>query len=336
MVRLLVSLVVFATLGWSGYWWAGSSAKDAALRGWLDGRAQAGWVADYKSLDVVGFPNRFDTTITDLHLADPRSGWAWSTPELYILGLSYQPNHIIVVWPETQTISSPRETISVLSNNIRSSVKFEPNTTLALDQTIVEIDDLTMSSTKGWTSTLKHAQFATKQSGTEDFAHVLDFEATEVKPARIFKNIIDPSDLLPDVFDRLHIGATLAFDAPWDRLAVEGAKPLLTRLDLADLTATWGQLEFQAKGSVALDSLGYPTGKIRIRAQNWKKMLKVAVSSGAVPSELASTLETALGFIAKLSGNPDTIDAPLSFSKKTMFLGPIPIGPAPRFTPYRQ
>jgi len=330
MVRLLVSLVFFACLGWSGYWWVGSTAKEAAITGWLEGRQQAGWVADYQSLDVKGFPNRFDSTLTDLHLADPNSGWAWSAPELYILGLSYQPNHIIVVWPENQTISSPKETINLQASNLRSSVKFEPNTTLALERTVLEIDDLALHSTLGWTSTLKRAKFASMQADGEDFAHHLDFEATDVKPARIFKALVDPSDLLPDVFDRLHIGATLAFDAPWDRLAVEGAKPNLTRLDLTDLTATWGELDFQAKGTVEIDSLGYPTGKIRIRAQNWKKMLKLGVSSGAIPKDLLGPLETGLGFIARLSGNPDTIDAPLSFSNRIMHLGPIPIGPAPR------
>ncbi|MBV1865564.1 MAG: DUF2125 domain-containing protein [Rhodobacteraceae bacterium] len=331
MVRLLVGLVIFAMLGWSGYWWAGSSAKDAALRAWLDGRQQAGWVADYQALEVQGFPNRFDTTISDLHLADPRSGWAWSAPHLYINNLSYQPNHIIVVWPQEQTISTPQETLTIKARNIRSSVKFEPNTSLALDRTVVIVEDLDIFSTANWTSTLTRATFTTQQSATEKFAHDVGFQAEKVKPARIFKAIVDPTNLLPDVFDVLRIRSTLAFDAPWDRLAVEGAKPYLKRLDLSDLTATWGQLDFQAKGSVELDRLGYPTGKIRIRAQNWKDMLKVAVSSGAVPQELASTLESVLGVIAKLSGNPDTIDAPLSFSNRTMSLGFFPIGPAPRF-----
>jgi len=331
MVRLLVSLLLFATLGWSAYWWAGSSAKDAALRGWLQGRQQAGWVADYKTLEVEGFPNRFDTTLTDLHLADPKSGWAWTAPKLYINNLSYQPNHIIVVWPQMQVVSTPKETLTVNATNIRSSVKFEPSTKLALDRTVLIVEDLKISSTAGWASTLKKATFTTEQSATEEFAHDVGFQAEMVKPARIFKAIVDPSNLLPDVFDVLRIRTTLAFDAPLDRLTVEGAKPYLKRLDLADFTATWGQLNFQAKGSVLLDRAGYPTGKIRIRAQNWKDMLKVAISSGAVPQELASTLELGLGLLAKMSGNPDTIDAPLSFANKTMSLGIIPIGPAPRF-----
>lgn len=331
MARLLVGVVTIAVLGWFGYWWVGSSAQETALKTWLADRAAAGWVADYDSLKVQGFPNRFDTTITDLHLADPQQGWAWSAPAFYIHALSYKPNHIIVVWPETQKFSTPRETLTLLSENMRASVKFEPDTKLALDQTSVEMDGLTLTSTKGWTSTLKKANFATRQTDGEKFAHDIDFRAAEVTPANLFKNIVDPKNILPAVFEEMHIATTLAFDAPWDRLAIEGRKPRLKRVDLTDVSAKWGKLAFQAKGSVTLDDLGYPTGKIRIRAQNWKDMLQLGVNSGRIPADLLDPLETALGFLARMSGNPDTIDAPLSFSGRTMSLGIIPIGPAPRF-----
>ncbi len=331
MARLLVSVVTIAVLGWFGYWWVGSNAQETALKTWLADRANAGWVADYNTLEVRGFPNRFDTVITDLHLADPQQGWAWTAPAFYIHALSYKPNHIIVVWPENQKFSTPRETLSLLSENMRASVKFEPNTTLALDRTTIEMDGLTLSSTKGWSSTLKKASFATRQTAGEKFAHDIDFRAQEVTPARLFKNIVDPQNILPAVFEEMHVATTLAFDAPWDRLAIEGRKPLLKRVDFTDVSAKWGELSFQAKGSVTLDDLGYPTGKIRIRAKNWKDMLKLGVNSGRIPADLVGPIETALTFLARMSGNPDTIDAPLSFSGRTMSIGVIPIGPAPRF-----
>jgi len=331
MARLLVGLATVAVLGWFGYWWVGSSAQETALKTWLADRATAGWVADYDTLKVQGFPNRFDTTVTDLHLADPQQGWAWSAPAFYINALSYQLNHIIVVWPEMQKFSTPHETLTLLSENMRASVKFEPNTALALDKTTVEMDGMTLSSTAGWSSTLKKARFSTRQTAGEKFSHDLDFHAQRVKPAQLFKNVVDPGNILPAVFEEMHIGTTLAFDAPWDRLAIEGRKPVLERIDLTDVSAKWGELSFQAIGSVTLDTLGYPTGNIRIRAQNWRDMLKLAVNSGRVPADLVGPIETALTFLARMSGNPDTIDAPLSFSGKTMSLGIIPIGPSPRF-----
>jgi hypothetical protein len=80
---------------------------ESALPGWLDARAAEGWIAEYESDAHRGFPNRFDTTITGLDLADPETGVAWSAPFFQILSLSYQPNHVIAVFPPTRR-ASPR------------------------------------------------------------------------------------------------------------------------------------------------------------------------------------------------------------------------------------
>jgi hypothetical protein len=58
-------------------------------------------------------------------------------------------------------------------------------------------------------------------------------------------------------------------------------------------------------------------------------MISIGVNAGAIPTELQSALEGSLGLLARLSGNPNTIDAPLSFKKGFVSLGPIPIGRAP-------
>ncbi len=330
MARKLVVVILLAALAWSGYWWVGSTAKETALVSWLEERRNAGWVADYQSLDVRGFPNRFDTRIVNLELADPESGWAWSAPEFQVLALSYQPNHIIAVWPQIQTFSSPLERIEVEAKDMRASVKFVADTALALDRTVLILEDLKMTSTADWVSTLKKATFTTEQTVGEPFAYDIGILAEKLKPARMFKAIVDPSDILPDTFEVLRLRSTTAFDGPWDRHAIEGDKPLLTRLDIDEFTATWGKLDFQAKGSVEVDRFGFPTGKIAVRAKNWKDMLALAVSAGVLPQEFAGTLEGILGIVANLSGNPETLDAPLSFANGQMKLGPIPIGPAPR------
>ena len=47
-------------------------------------------------------------------------------------------------------------------------------------------------------------------------------------------------------------------------------------------------------------------------------------------SEVAATLYSGLSLLAMLSGNKDTLDVPLRFADRIMFLGPIPVGEAPR------
>lgn len=332
MLRGLFTLVFIAAAAWSGYWWLGATAQDTAMRTWLDDRRADGWVSDYSSLEVAGYPNRFDTTVTDLNLADPRSGWAWAAPMFQVLALSYQPNHIIAIWPHEQVVSTPDERISVGASQMRASVVFEANTDLALDRTVLIIEEMTLKSTANWSSSLKKATLTTEQTVEEPFAHDIGFLAEEFRPARIFKAIVDPSDLMPDVFDVFKVRGTIAYDAPWDRHAIEGDKPLVTRIDLDEFNATWGELDFQATGSVEVDRLGYLNGEVAVRAKNWKDMLTLAVNSGVVSQDVSDALAAGLSLIAGLSGNPDTLDAPLSFSNQLMKLGPIPIGPAPRLT----
>jgi hypothetical protein len=330
MVRVLFTILILVFVGWSGYWWVGSTAQQTAITAWLEGRRAAGWVADYDSLAVQGFPNRFDTRVVNLNLADPSSGWAWRTPEFQVLMLSYKPTHVIAVLPPQTEISSPNERITITSKDIRASVKFDPNTALALNSTTAELSDVTLTSTAGWTSHMESATLASRQTAGVANSHDLYFQATNLKPALIFKNIIDPNALLPDVFETVRADFTAGFDAPWDRVAVEGRKPELLSLELKDYSAVWGSLEFQAKGSLTFDTLGSPTGKIAVRAKNWQDMLSLGVSAGFVPIELESTLQSGLSLLARFSGNPDTIDAPLSFANGVISLGPIPIGRAPK------
>ena len=68
MKRLLVVILVAAGL-WAGYWWIGASGVKSGFAAWLDARRAEGWVADSAAITVQGFPNRFDTTFTDIRLA---------------------------------------------------------------------------------------------------------------------------------------------------------------------------------------------------------------------------------------------------------------------------
>ncbi|MEM7438762.1 MAG: DUF2125 domain-containing protein [Pseudomonadota bacterium] len=329
MSRWLTILIIVAVAGYSGYWWVGSTAQERGLKAWVDDRRSDGWVADYADLSVQGYPNRFDTKVTELTLADPRSNWAWSAPAFQINMLSYKPNHIIAVWPQRQKVSSPTETMDVMSEDMRASVKFEADTALALSAATMDMKAVEISSSEGWTTAMAAAKFATRQTAGVNFSHDVYFKADQMRPARVLKAFVDPDGRLPEVFDEVLVDAVVGFDSPWDRHAIEGRKPEVTRLELKNVLARWGELEFQAKGVVDVDRAGVPTGEIAVRAQNWRDMLAVGVSAGLIREEIAGTLERGLSLLAGLSGNPETIDAPLGFKNGFITLGPIPVGRAP-------
>jgi hypothetical protein len=329
-MRALILIILLASTGWGGYWVVGSGAQQSAIQSWLDDRAGDGWVANYSEVSVQGFPNRFDSTVSDLQLADPKYGWSWTAPHFNIMQMSYQPNHFIAVWPKFQTISSPNGKTGITAEDMRASLVVQPDSRLALDRATITLSDVQLSGEGGWASSVGQAVLATRQSATEKFAHDIALTAQNVAPSVAFKSKIDPDGDLPTEFETLEVQTTAAFDRPWDLVAVEGEKPVWSRLDIDAFAAKWGDLDLRANGSVTLDRLGYPTGKLDVKAKNWQQILDLAVAAEAVPAELANTLASGLELLAMLSGDKDTLEIPLRFSNKIMSLGPVPIGDAPR------
>ncbi len=322
--------ILLVSGGWGGYWYIGSGAQKAAIEAWLQDRAQAGWVANYSSVTVRGFPNRFDSTVTDLELADPHYGWAWSAPQFQTLQLSYQPNHVIAIWPESQTIATPTGSVAVTSGDMRASVVFEPNSDLALNRATLTLEDVRLSRETGWNSSIEQAVLATRQTVDEQFAHDIAFDAKNFTPSEDLKAKLDPGNSLPTQFDAMHVETTVAFDRHWNRRAIETEKPVWTRLDINTFDAQWGDLGLKAVGSLDLDREGYPTGSLDIQARNWRQMLELAVAAESLTPEIAATLDSGLSLFAMLSGKKDTLDVPLRFADKIMYLGPLPVGAAPR------
>ncbi|HSG55364.1 MAG TPA: DUF2125 domain-containing protein, partial [Paracoccaceae bacterium] len=75
---------------------------------------------------------------------------------------------------------------------------------------------------------------------------------------------------------------------------------------------------------------GEVSGRIDLKAVNWRRMLEIARATGLVPQATAQTYENALEILAGLSGDPDTLDLPVTFRNGRFSVGPIPFGPAPR------
>ncbi|WP_226779687.1 DUF2125 domain-containing protein [Oceaniglobus trochenteri] len=331
-MRKLLAIVLIAALAWGGYWFFGSGAVERGLAAWFDARRADGWVAEYSGLNTSGFPSRFDTTITDLELADPQAGLAWSAQMFQILALSYKPHHVILALPHDQSVTTPHETISITSTQMRGSVVFKPETALTLDHSAFVMQDVALTSDLGWTVQLDEARLAARQTVARDNTYDLAFETLGLVPADSDRQALDPSGTLPRAVETLKIDATLAFDAPWDRFAIEGPRPQPTMIELNHARASWGALDLRAEGALEVDAGGVPTGRITIQATNWREMLRMAVAGGLLDETLAPTVERGLTVLSGLSGDGTTIEVPLSFQKGFVSIGPVPLGPAPRLT----
>lgn len=329
-MRALLIAAIVAVAGWSAWWWFAASAQKFAWRTWLEDRQAAGWVAETSDISVRGYPNRIDTTLSDVRIANPKAGWAWSGPFFQTFMLSYKPNHIIAVWPSEHTWSTPRGDVSFAAETMRGSVGFVPDTNLTLDRTQIEIRDLGLTGSD-WASALKSAQFASRRvlpPNAPEYSHQIGFDAMDLTLAKPFKRKVDPLNILPEALESAHFDLVLQYDQPWGRKSVETTPPRLLAISVKDVDVIWGKLRIEAKGQVAVDRQGQADGALTIKARNWREIISL-LSAFGIPSELTENLESGLAVIARLSGDPRTIEVPLTFRNGQTRIGPVSIGPAP-------
>lgn len=328
MKRLLIAIIVFAIL-WGGYWWVGAQGVSRGFDAWFEARRAEGWVAESADMKVRGFPNRFDTTFSQLRLADPETGWAWEAPFFQLLALSYKPNHVIAVWPNSQILATPYESFTLTSTKMQASAVLGASTSLPLERSNLVADTLSIAGPDDQTTTMTALRVAVQRvEGTQATYH-LGFAADDLAPARAMRLQLDAGDSLPRTLNAFSADVEASFDRPWDRSALEQNRPQPTAIKVKLAEARWGDLELAAAGEVSVDAQGRPDGRIVIKARNWRDILRLAVAAGALPQGLANQMETGLGVLSGLSGNPNTLDIPLDFRSGRMSLGPIPLGPAP-------
>ncbi len=326
MLRLVVVCLI-AALIWMCWWAFGQTAYQAGLKAWLDDRRGEGWAADYSELSTRGFPNRFDTTITDVALADPETGIAWSAPFVQFLSLAYKPHQVIAVLPGEHRFSTPFQTLDITHEDARASLFLQASTQLGLDSARLVTTGLEANSSLGDRLAIEEGRLAAEAVEDQTNTYRIGAEILGLFPTDEALRTLDPARVLPKRVDNLRADAQMTFTAPWDRSAIEDARPQLTELILTDLSARWGDVTFRAAGQVTVDESGLPDGEITIRAEEWRRILDMAETTGVVPNALRGTLEAGLGL---LSGGSEVLDAPLTFSGGQIWLGIIPLGNAPR------
>jgi hypothetical protein len=326
LAGLAVTLVVLG----SGAWLAWAMLSERAVTDWLDARATEGWLVNYADLSVTGYPTAFRTEFEALELADPDTGWLWTLPSFRLESDALRPDRIRAVWPAEQGLASPAERLTITSTAITSVLDIRPAADFALDASDTQLADVTVTSDAGWQMTLPEGQLGMTLQDGQNARYDVTFAARELAPPTPMRRQLDPGGVLPDTIETFDYIAEMTFDRPWDIRAIEDRRPQITALDLQEMNAVWGGLILRAAGDVTVDAAGIPDGVIAIRAENWREMVAMTVRAGLIPEQVQGTIEGLLGVVAGLSGDPEVIDADLSFSNGRMFLGPLPIGAAPR------
>ncbi|MEM6577577.1 MAG: DUF2125 domain-containing protein [Pseudomonadota bacterium] len=329
MIRLL-SMVIAAALIWSVYWAVGSSGMTAAISQWMEDRRAEGWVAEVTEIETRGFPTQFETLLRNPTLADPETGLAWDAPVFEIHALSYRPWHLEAIWPETHRLATPLARYEIASQDMRATMVTQPRNNLALDSLVFAVADLrVLQDGAVQPARAAEVELAAERVPETSSRYKIRLGADGFAPALDWRSRIDPGGSLPDTLDALSANMQVTFSAPWDLDAIEQARPQPREIDIRLAEARWGRLELQMAGALKVDASGKPDGEITIKARNWREILRLSVESGALPAGLSRTIEDGLSLVAQLAGNPQTLDIPLNFRNGRVFLGPVPVGPAP-------
>lgn len=328
MRGLLVLVLALATV-WGGYWVVGSTAVQRGAEGWFEDQVLRGKVATNAGIDVRGFPNRFDVKVTEPRLADPVSGFGWEAPFAQVYSMSWKPWHLIAALPNSQTITTPDQAISLETSKLLASLKLVPGTALALDGIIINGTDIAATSSLGWVVRAAGAQLATRVAGAETNRHEVNLSVTGLIPDPGLMAALAGLSDLPPLIETARVNAILIASAPIDRF-VQDTKPALTGLVIDDALVRWGDMDLTFGGTIRADANGFADGRIDIALTNWRKVLAPAVALGMIKPEVAPTVEKMMALMAGQSGDGSVLKLPLVMNAGRMSLGPLPLGPAPR------
>ena len=323
-MRKLLFLVILAASLWGGYWFIGASAKNIALTEWFKTQTARGWTAQYDTLNVRGFPNRFDTTITDYLLENPFARWGLQGAALKIAALSYKPNHVIISFQGEQTLSTPQLVARLNARTLRASVVVEPSVDLSLERVRLEAANMEIQGGTGWEAAFDFAYLAFEKVTDSPLDYRFGLSLSAFNPGIRWQGTLPD---LPRLIQSIAIDSTTTYDAPWDRLSFETRPPRARHISLQSFALQWGELGLTAQGEVDVLADGTLDGEISLRIENVRLAIAALRAAGVLEPNLAGGTVAAL---TQLAARGNTLTLPLRFNNRRTRLGPINLGPAPQ------
>ena len=315
MIRMLTVLVGLAALAWSGWWVVGRNAALSGIEAGIVAAEAQGWTIAYDDLGVAGFPNRFDTTATDLSVATPE-GWGLTAPFLQVFALSYRPNHVIAVAPHEMRVATPAGAAEIRSDDLRASAVTSPSRG-EIDRATVTAEALTLDG-RGWTVGLSSGQVAVRQAGGPE-TYEIAAGLSDIRPGGPAWEAMPPGPL-PARIGAVRLDALVMLDGP----AIAGATPSFRSVDLRSLSMGWDGVRLDLSGPIRVDSDGLPSGSLTLRAEGWRDLLGMAVAAGFVTGVQEPLLAAGLGGLSQPDGS---VEIPVVLRGGVISLAGFPLGP---------
>lgn len=324
-MRWLIGTCLGLAVLYGGYWFVGARTISTGAEDLLAGLAEDGFAISYEDVSLRGFPSRFDTTLTGFSIDDPQSGLGWSAPFVQVLALSYQPNRIIVIWPDSQQLRLPGQRLTLAADRLRASASAAAQAALPLQALTVESGAARLVSDLGWTVAMAGGLAALRLDPTDEPSYDLWLSLEGVAPPEAIMRALDPDGMRPKALSLIQVDAALTFDDPIDRYLT--LSPQVQHIDLRAADLHWGDILLQARGELEPDAAGLAEGLITLRVTDWRGAIGAAAVSGMIAPDFVPTW---LSMAENLSQGSDTVELPLVFRNGLISFGLFQLGPTPR------
>jgi hypothetical protein len=338
LIGILLGLVLIACVGWSFWWYTGAQAQRASFEAWLAQQRERGWQAEAAKVRVTGFPTQFRLAASELALADPGAGWAWTAPALWTVSDAWAPTRIAVNWPPEQVLAVPGERAVIRTATMTTLLDVRPGPALELREAAGDVTGLKVDGSTGWAAAAKSAAVNIAERPEElapPNSYDVRLTATDVRLPEQLVDRIDPTGWVQPSVDAVTVIGHAALAEPIDLSTLEEGRIALSAATLREVGFEWGDMKLVVSGSFEVDEAGYPVGAIEVEAHEWREMLRLAVSSGAIDAGTADTVTTAIEFVTALTGSGETLSVPLNLSGGKLRIGPFAVADAPRLAPPR-
>ena len=147
-MRRLTLIILSLAVIYASYWVIGANRVTNGVQTALTNMQSEGWTAD-ATVKTRGFPSRFDTTLTDVALADPTGQMSYAAPFVQTLALSYRPNNVRLVLPQQQRVGMGAVMGTLSADALQAGVTVKPNVALSFDNVTAQADALLFAADDG-------------------------------------------------------------------------------------------------------------------------------------------------------------------------------------------
>lgn len=330
-MRRVFWLIALVVLVWSGWWAVASTGAVRAIEGWLAARQSEGWQAEVADIAPAGYPFDIRVALRDVALADPDTGVAVQASALTLMAPAWDLGDVTLVLPDDPVLlASPEGQNTLLMQQAQARLSVKPWASMAMEQMTASAGAWLLEAETGDVMAGGGTQARIIQDTENTSKYALDAEVEQLRPGDTLRAALRIPKDWPVTFDRLLLKSTMTFERPWDITALEVSRPQPRQLTIHQAEAVWGALQLRFAADLDVDADGVPSGSVSLQARNWRAMLMLAQNSGAISPMLRPQIERALSTFAGLAGNSETLDLAVSLRGGTVYLGFLPLAPAPR------